>query len=144
MLGAVECLFMAVVMGPFDPDARVSDCNETLGFPRMGMTWLWRGTNAVAEELRPMRALWRRASIMAEGDFIAREDMAIELGLDVVGEDVTLGDRGTTLTDCAASESDVASLPSTEAVGVNGGVAGVIVGMSVAMGDFGACISSDD
>lgn len=70
---------------------------------------------------------------MAEGDFMPNEDMAIELGLvgeSDVGNDGDDGDDGdglglgTGLSSGvrAISESEEASLPSSEAVGVKGGV----------------------
>lgn len=73
--------------------------------------------------------LWRRASIIAEGAFIPNEDMAIELGLEGVsgvddGDGEGFGALGTGLSSGvrAISESEMVSLPSREAVGVNGGV----------------------
>lgn len=68
--------------------------------------------------------------MISDGDRMPNAAKAIELGLE--GEPVSRGTcsfgvRGTTLTldDVEASESDAASLPSMEVVGVNGGVAGV-------------------
>ena len=135
-------------MVPFGPEGRVRDCKDTFGLPRMGITWLWRGANVLDVFRCKSIPLWRRASIMAEGDFMPREEkprvpcfvgdegpaasaissieddsfpvdlLVMELLLLIVSLKGFLGEA-------AASESEVVSLPSMEAVGVRGGVARV-------------------
>jgi hypothetical protein len=64
--------------------------------------------------------------MMSDGDRMPNAAKAIELGL--AGNPVSKGTccLGVLVLDVTeASESDVVSLPSTEVVGVNGGVAGV-------------------